>query len=52
MQLPSVMPILVLGLVQYICTLFTALAGRQTLLTALKFALVSTVCEATQMMLE
>ena len=52
MQLPSVMPILVLGLAQYIFTLLAALAGRLTLLTAPNLAPVSTVCEVTQMMLE
>ena len=52
MQLPSVMPILVLAVAQFICTLLAALAEKPTLLTALKFALMSTVCKVTQKMLE
>ena len=52
MQLPSVMPILVLGLAQYTSMLLAALAERLTLLTAPKPVLVSTVCVATQKMLE
>ena len=52
MQLPSVMPILVLGLAQYTSMLLAALAERLTLLTALKLVLVSTACVATQRMLE
>ena len=51
-QLPSVMHILELELAQYFCTLLAALAGRLTLLTAPNLAPVSTVCEATQTMLE
>ena len=52
MQLPSVLPILELELAQYFCTLLAALAEKLTLLTAPNLAPVSTVCEATQMMLE
>ena len=52
MQLPSVMPILELELAQCFCTLLAALAEKLTLLSALNLAPVSTVCEATQMMLE
>ena len=52
MQLPSAMPILVLAVAQFTCTMLAVLAGRLTLLTALKFILMSTVCKATQRMLE
>ena len=52
MQLPSVMPTLAQAVVQYICMLLAALVERLTLLTALKFALESTVCKATLRMLE
>ena len=52
MQLHLVMPISVLEVVQFICMLLTALAERLTSLTALKFALESTVCKATHKMLE
>ena len=52
MQLPSAMPILGLAVAQFTCTMLTVLAGRLTLLTALKFILMSTVCKATWRMLE
>ena len=52
MQLPSVMPILGLAVAQLTCMLLAALAVRLTSLTALKFALESTVCKATHKMLE
>ena len=52
MQLPLVMPILVLGLAKLTCMMLAALEGRLTSLTALKIALMSTVCKATQRMLE
>ena len=52
MQLPSVMPTLVQAVAQFICMLLAAQAVRLTLLTALKFALESTVCKATLRMLE
>jgi len=52
MQLPSVMPILVLEVAQFICTMLAALEGRLTSLTALKLILMSTVCKAMQRMLE
>ena len=52
MQLPSVMPTLVLGLTQYTCMLLAVLAEKQTSLTALKLVPVPTVCGATQRMLE
>ena len=51
-QLPSVMPTLVLALAQFTCMLLAALGGRPTSLTAMKFALVCTVCRVTQWMLE
>ena len=51
-QLLSVMPTLVLALAQSIFMLLAALGGRQTSLTALKFAHKLTVCGATQKMLE
>ena len=52
MQLLLVMPISVLAVAQFICMLLVALAVRLTLLIALKFALVCTVCKATLRMLE
>ena len=52
MQLPSVMPILVLVLEQSTSMLLAALEGRLTSLTAPKFAQIFTVCRATQKMLE
>ena len=52
MQLPSVMPISVLAVALYICMLLVALVERLTLLIVLKFVLASTVCKATQRMLE
>ena len=52
MQLPSVMPISVLEVAQFTSMLLAALAERLTSLPALKFDLVSTVCVATQRMLE
>ena len=52
MQLPSVMPILVLAVAQFICTVLAALEGRLTLLNALKLVLMSTVCNIMQRMLE
>ena len=52
MQLPSVMPISVLAVAQFTYTLLAVLAERVTSLPALRFALVSTVCMATQRMLE
>ena len=52
MQLPSVTPILVLAVALFIFMLLAALAERLTLLTAMKSALVCTVCKATQTMLE
>ena len=52
MQLPSVMPTLVLAVALFICMLLAALVEKLTLLTALKFILASTVCKATQRMLE
>ena len=52
MQLPSVMPILVLVLEQSTYMLLAALEGRLTSLTAPKFAQSFTVCRATQKMLE
>ena len=45
------MPTLVQAMVQYICILLAALAMRPTLMTALKLALMSIVCKATQRML-
>ena len=51
-QLPSVMPTLVLALAQSIFMLLAALGGRPTSLTALKFAHMFTVCRVTQWMLE
>ena len=52
MQLPSVTPILVLAMEQFISMLLAALAMRLTLLIALKFALIETVFKAIQRMLE
>ena len=52
MQLPSVMPILVLGLAQFTSMLLAALEGRQTSLTAPNFAHIPIVCKATLRMLE
>ena len=52
MQLPSVMPILVLAMVQSTCTLLAALGERLTLLAALKFAHIVFVCKVTLRMLE
>ena len=52
MRLPSVMPTLVLALVQFTSMLLAALAGRLTLLTAPNFAHILTVCKATLRMLE
>ena len=52
MQLPSVMPISVLAVALFICMLLVALVERLTLLIVLKFVLASTVCKATQRMLE
>ena len=51
MQLPLVMPILVLAVAQYTCKLLAALEGRLTLLIVLKFTPVS-VYRRTQTMLE
>ena len=52
MQLLLGMPILVLAVVPFIYMLLTVMAEKPTYLTALKFALASTVCRATQRMLE
>ena len=52
MQLPSVMPTLAQAVAQYTSMLLAALVEKLTSLTALKFALESTVCKATLRMLE
>ena len=52
MQLLSVMPISVLAVAQFTYTLLAVLVERLTSLPALKFDLMSTVCMATQRMLE
>ena len=46
------MPISVLAVALFICMLLVALVERLTLLIVLKFVLASTVCKATQRMLE
>ena len=52
MQLPSVMPILVLELAQFTSMLLAALAEKPTLLTAVMITQVSTVYRAIRRMLE